>query len=141
MMVGDWLTADPGPWSPDGVELSYQWFRGDHAVSTATTTRYKLSDADLGQPLTVKVTGRKSGYPVSATSEPTAKAVKRGIHSPATTDDRGRGAHRPVAHRRPGHVGTGRRRAQLPVVPRRPRRLHRHDDPLQGQHAPTSASA
>ncbi|WP_423847997.1 CHAP domain-containing protein [Aeromicrobium sp.] len=82
MMVGDWLTADPGTWGPDGVELGYQWFRGDHAVSSATTTRYKVTDADLGKRLVVKVTGRKSGYPsVTAVSEPTAKAVKTGIHS------------------------------------------------------------
>ena len=84
MMVGDWLTADPGVWGPDGVELGYQWYRGDHAVSTATTRRYKLSAADLGKQLTVKVTGRKSGLSsVTATSDPTAKVVKRGISSPA----------------------------------------------------------
>jgi surface antigen len=82
MMVGDSLTADPGTWAPDGVELGYQWFRGDRAVSTATTTRYKISDADIGQRLTVEVTGRKSGYSsVTVASDPTAKAVKRGIHS------------------------------------------------------------
>ena len=86
MMVGDWLTAEPGEWGPDRVELSYQWFRGDHAVSTGTTPRYKVSDADLGKPLVVKVTGRKSGYPsVTAASDPTAKAVKRGIRSVTPT--------------------------------------------------------
>ena len=35
--TGQWLTADPGEWGPDGVALSYQWFRGTHAVSTGTT--------------------------------------------------------------------------------------------------------
>ena len=82
MMVGDWLTVDPGEWAPEGVELSYQWFRGTHAVSTETTTRYKVSNADLGQALTVAVTGHKTGYQQeTATSDPTAKAVKRGIRS------------------------------------------------------------
>ena len=82
MMVGDWLTVDPGTWGPEGVELGYQWFRGDHAVSSGTTSRYKVSDADLGKTITVEVTGRKSGYPsVTVTSDPTAKAVKRAIHS------------------------------------------------------------
>ena len=84
MMVGDWLTVDPGTWGPDGVELSYQWFRGAQAVSTGTTTRYKLSAADIGKQLTAKVTGRKSGLAsVSATSDPTSKVVKRGINSAA----------------------------------------------------------
>ena len=82
MMVDDSLTADPGVWGPDGVALSYQWFRGGRAISGATTSHYTISAADVGQPLTVEVTGRKSGYPsATVASDPTAKAVPRGIHS------------------------------------------------------------
>lgn len=73
--TGQWLTADPGTWGPDGVDLSYQWFRGDQAVTSGTTTRYKVTNADLGKQLTFTVTARKKSFTtVEASSEPTEKA-------------------------------------------------------------------
>ncbi len=89
--TGQWLTADPGVWGPAGVELSYQWFRGDHAVSTGTTPRYKVSAADLGQRLMVTVTARKSGLPtVKRSSEPTAEAKATPTLDTKATGGRGK---------------------------------------------------
>jgi surface antigen len=85
MMVGDWLTVDPGDWAPEGVQLNYQWYRGDHAVSTGTTTRYKVSGADLGLAISVKVTGTLTGSgSASVTSQPTAPAKKAAITTSTT---------------------------------------------------------
>ena len=89
--TGEWLTVDPGTWGPDGVELSYQWFRGDHAVSSGTTTRYKVSTADLGKKLSVTVTGRKKSLTtVSKTSEPTAAAKATPVLDASAAGDKGK---------------------------------------------------
>jgi hypothetical protein len=90
--TGEWLTADPGVWGPDGVTLSYQWFRGDHPVSTGTRTRYKVSTADLGKPLTFTVTAQKKGYAtVQSSSEPTAAAKATPTLDTKATAGPGRG--------------------------------------------------
>ena len=66
-----YLTGDPGVWGPDGVELTYEWLRGDVVVASGTT-RYKVRNADLGAKLTFRVTGAKTSWTtVSKTSEPT----------------------------------------------------------------------
>jgi surface antigen len=67
------LTADPGAWGPDGVELTFEWLRGDGVVVATDTTRYKIRTADLGQTLAFRVTGTKDSYgTLTKTSEPTA---------------------------------------------------------------------
>jgi hypothetical protein len=74
--VGKKLTAKPGAWKPKGVKLSYQWLRGGKSIKGATTSTYKVVKADVGKKLSVKVTGKKSGYKtVSKTSS--AKAAKK----------------------------------------------------------------
>ncbi len=60
--VGKKLTASPGTWGPSGVKLSYRWYRGSTAISGATASSYKLTSADRGKQITVKVKGTKSGY-------------------------------------------------------------------------------
>jgi hypothetical protein len=60
--VGSVLTVDPGTWTPDGVDLSYQWFRSGTAIPEATETTYPLAAADAGKSVTVKVTGTLTGY-------------------------------------------------------------------------------
>jgi peptidoglycan hydrolase-like protein with peptidoglycan-binding domain/cell wall-associated NlpC family hydrolase len=60
--VGVTLTLEVGTWSPSGVKLSYQWYRGDTAIKGATKTKYKLTKSDKGKQLTVVVKGTKDGY-------------------------------------------------------------------------------
>jgi hypothetical protein len=68
------LTAVPGEWGPDGVKLSYRWYRNGKSISKATKPTYKLAKADKGKKITVKVTGKLSGYPTrAATSAATGK--------------------------------------------------------------------
>ncbi|SDJ53670.1 serine protease [Arthrobacter cupressi] len=75
--VGYTLTAVPGTWSPAPVTLSYQWYRSGTPITAATATSYKLTASDAGKPITVRVTGRKTGYTAAAkTSSPTVSVVR-----------------------------------------------------------------
>lgn len=80
------LTAKPGTWST-GTSFSYQWYADGRAISGATSSALTLAERHRGARITVKVTGRKSGYTtVSQTSAATA-AVKSGKSSPASKDN------------------------------------------------------
>lgn len=69
--VGKELTAEPGAWS-DGVELTYQWLVDDTEVEDATEATYTPTADDLGETVTVAVTGTKIGYDaVTKSSDPT----------------------------------------------------------------------
>ena len=61
MAEGVTLAAKPGTWTRK-TKLSYQWFRGTAKISKATKASYKLTGADVGSVVTVKVTGKLSGY-------------------------------------------------------------------------------
>ncbi len=74
LKVGTKLTAKPGVWKPSGVKLSYQWLRSGKAIKGATKAVYKLTSKDKGKKITVKVTGKKSGY---TTKSATSKATKK----------------------------------------------------------------
>ncbi|MDF1489570.1 FlgD immunoglobulin-like domain containing protein [Tessaracoccus caeni] len=74
--VGKKLTAKPGTWSPK-PKFSYRWLRNGKSIKGATKSTYTLSKSDKGMKITVKVTGKKSGYTtVTKTSKPTAKIKK-----------------------------------------------------------------
>jgi hypothetical protein len=60
--VGSRLTANAGSWGPGTVTLSYQWNRNGSAISGATASTYVLVSSDAGRTITVRVTGRKTGY-------------------------------------------------------------------------------
>lgn len=66
---GGVLTAVPGTWGPAPVGLVYQWKRGSTLIPGANTATYTLTSEDVGQSITVLVTGTKVGYtPVTRTS-------------------------------------------------------------------------
>jgi hypothetical protein len=60
--VGVPLTAVPGTWSPAGATFTYQWKSAGEAISGATAATYIPRAADLGQALTVVVSGAAPGY-------------------------------------------------------------------------------
>ncbi|HEY3409812.1 MAG TPA: hypothetical protein VGK53_16715, partial [Propionicimonas sp.] len=51
-----------GNWDPAPTGWSYQWFRGDTAITGATAMSYQLTSADVGSSLKVAVTGTRDGY-------------------------------------------------------------------------------
>jgi protocatechuate 3,4-dioxygenase beta subunit len=79
--VGLTLTAVPGVWSPAVDSYSYVWKRGGTIISGASASAYKLVSADLGNTITVEVTGVKLGY-VASTQTSVATAV---VSAPAFT--------------------------------------------------------
>ncbi|MDF1489569.1 hypothetical protein [Tessaracoccus caeni] len=83
VQVGKKLTAKTGTWSPK-PSFSYQWYRDGKKISKATKSTYTLTSSDKGTKITVKVTGKKSGYTsVTKTSKKTA-SVKAGTLSTKT---------------------------------------------------------
>ncbi|MDF1489522.1 hypothetical protein [Tessaracoccus caeni] len=60
--AGRTLVAQPGEWRPAPVTLAYQWLRDGKAIPDAIASTYTLTAADKGATISVKVTGKKSGY-------------------------------------------------------------------------------
>ncbi|WP_425837179.1 carboxypeptidase regulatory-like domain-containing protein [Microbacterium sp. PA5] len=71
--VGKKLTAKPGAWTK-GTTFTYRWYANGKAISKATTSTLSLSSSLRGKKITVKVTGKKSGYAtVTKASKTTAR--------------------------------------------------------------------
>lgn len=72
LKVGSTLTASSGRWKPSGVQVSYQWFADGQKLKKSKRSTIRLTQARLGQRLTVTATATKLGYPdKSVTSAPT----------------------------------------------------------------------
>ncbi|WP_370615797.1 carboxypeptidase regulatory-like domain-containing protein [Mumia qirimensis] len=73
---GQTLRASAGTWSPAGVALRYQWRANGAAISGATATALRLTNAFAGKRISVTVTGSRSGSTtVARTSAATAPVV------------------------------------------------------------------
>jgi hypothetical protein len=60
---GSTLTAMTKAWGPSSVSLFYAWYRGDRLVESGSIARkYVLTGADVGQRISVIVTGSEPGY-------------------------------------------------------------------------------
>ena len=59
--VGYRLAANHGTWTA-GTTFTYQWYANGRAITGATSAAFTLKAAQRGNTVTVKVTGRKSGY-------------------------------------------------------------------------------
>lgn len=76
------LQALPGTWGPDGVTLTYRWYRvsstgKSSTIADATEPSYSVQPFDVGYRLKVSVTGALDGYtPVTKTSSVTAAVAK-----------------------------------------------------------------
>ncbi|MCA0253418.1 MAG: peptidoglycan-binding protein [Actinobacteria bacterium] len=74
--VGLTLKVTKGTWKPTKISFSYRWYRDGKAISGATKSSYKLAKKDTGALITVKVTGKKSGYTTTAmTSKATTEVA------------------------------------------------------------------
>lgn len=65
---GTTLRASPGTWSTKPSSYAFRWLRNGTAVPGATRSTYRLTSADRGMSLTVRVMARKPGL-VSGVSE------------------------------------------------------------------------
>ncbi len=59
---GGTLSVTTGSWTPAPDSFAYQWYRSGKAIADATRTSLVVAEADLGLPITVKVTAVKAGY-------------------------------------------------------------------------------
>lgn len=76
--VGDRLSATTGFWTVPDMTFTYQWLRDGSPVAGADTSTYQVTDADLGQRLSVRVEGRDgSGNRATTTSYPTYRVTHR----------------------------------------------------------------
>lgn len=55
--VGQTLTCGNGTWVPAAASYTFQWFRDDVAIATATANTRVLAAGDLGKRMTCRVTG------------------------------------------------------------------------------------
>lgn len=81
--VGSTLTAVPGTWGPAGVTVGYQWLRNGTPISGATARTHRVVGADIGTTVSVRVTGRKSGYTTFARTSSGVRAT--GVFSSTPT--------------------------------------------------------
>jgi uncharacterized protein YjbI with pentapeptide repeats len=58
---GNTLTVTAGQWDT-GVAFRYQWLRGDLPIPGATQATYVLTESDVGNLVSVMVTGSKTGF-------------------------------------------------------------------------------
>jgi len=59
--VGQKLTAVRGTWT-SGSKITYQWYANNKKIAGATASTFKVTTAQKGKTITVKVTGSKTGY-------------------------------------------------------------------------------
>ncbi len=74
--VGKKLKAKAGKWKSATVKLSYQWQRNGKKIKGATKSSYKLTKADKGKKITLKVKGSKAGYSSASTTSRRTVKVK-----------------------------------------------------------------
>jgi hypothetical protein len=78
-IVGSYLIAVPGAWSPSSVKLTYQWYADGKVISGASERTWKVAKKRLGKAITVRVTGSGPGFePVTVESVPSPKVVNIG---------------------------------------------------------------
>lgn len=74
--VGRSLSASAGSWS-QGTTFTYQWFAGSSPIKGATKSTFVPTAAQVGQRLSVKITGTLDGYITTAkTSAQTSPVAK-----------------------------------------------------------------
>jgi len=61
LKVGITIKATPGTWDT-GTSFTYQWLRDGVSIAKATSASYKLTAKDKAHKLSVRVTGKKTGY-------------------------------------------------------------------------------
>ncbi|MET0931680.1 MAG: hypothetical protein ABWX74_19320 [Aeromicrobium sp.] len=75
--VGKTIKVSRGSWT-SGTTFTYSWYANGKAIKGAKKSSLKLTSAQKGKRITVKVTGSKSGYAsVSKTSGKTSKVAKK----------------------------------------------------------------
>lgn len=87
--LGSTLSVNVGTWGPAPVSLQFQWLRNGAPIGGANQITYGLGFDDVGQMLSVRVTGVKSGYTsVTQTSGQTGRISSPGAATVMATTQR-----------------------------------------------------
>lgn len=73
---GKTLTVQPGAWTR-GTSLTYQWYADGMRIKGATRSSLTLTSGLVGDKISVKVTGSKSGYATHSRSSAATARVRR----------------------------------------------------------------
>lgn len=71
--LGHKVKASPVRWDVSGTRTTYQWLRSGKAIKGATSSSYRLTRADVGKKISVRVTGTALGH---RTATATSRATK-----------------------------------------------------------------
>ncbi|MFT4215912.1 MAG: hypothetical protein QM619_01825 [Micropruina sp.] len=78
LRVGGVLQAVPGEWQP-AATLSYRWYRSGKGISGQTKSSYRLTKADLGKQIHVRVLGTLPGHQPTRTYSKSTTPVAAAI--------------------------------------------------------------
>jgi len=73
--VGSTLTAHPGTWKPKGILLTYQWLADGQAVAGSTSATYAPTTTQLGETISVAVTGTTTAFESQGLSQTVTSAA------------------------------------------------------------------
>ncbi|MFT3942414.1 MAG: leucine-rich repeat domain-containing protein [Ancrocorticia sp.] len=104
--VGSTLTANPGKWT-SGTTFTYQWYASGKAIKGATKATFVLTATQLGDPISVKVTGSKTGYTTASKTSAKTGAVAKGTLTTATPTISGKAKVGEKLTAKPGKWTTG----------------------------------
>ncbi|GAB2454638.1 hypothetical protein GCM10027062_38860 [Nocardioides hungaricus] len=76
--VGATLSATTGTWKPSAVDVKYQWFADGTRLRKSTKSTIRLTEARLGQSLSVTTTATKLGYPRKSVASAPTEAILPG---------------------------------------------------------------
>ena len=75
LLVGNTLSIIDNVWDPVDATLTYQWLRNDVPILGATKATYRLTRADLGKGIRVRITGSAPGYQAGTVQSTKTAAV------------------------------------------------------------------
>ena len=84
-VVGRKLKVSTGSWDPGAVSLRYQWLAGGKVIKGATRRTLKLTKAQLGKKITVRVTATATGLTATTVTTRATRKVKAPQPSPRRT--------------------------------------------------------
>ena len=97
LWLGATLTANPGTYSPTPSAYTYQWYRNGVTISGARNRTYRVTGADNGKSLSVRVWASRTYYDTRAATSAAAK-----LPTWAVTVLRGDGTYRVGTQIKPG---------------------------------------
>ena len=79
LKIDNTLGSSTGTWSPSGGTYTRQWFADGVAIVGATASTYKLTAAEVGKKMSVRVTAAKDGYLTGTATSALSTAVLPGV--------------------------------------------------------------